>query len=468
MAVGAALRVAGASGELWFDEIWTLQLVGERAPTPLHVFWSVQHDNVHPLYGLYAALLPDHPNTLIYRLPAILCGIRTIIVAGLIGRRGGATEALIAMILVAFSYPLVHYGSEARGYGPMMFFLLVAFWLIEEDLRSGETKRGPWIAVTLAAAVLSHPLAVLAALVLALWAVLHHFSEMGFSITVAYRILRHFLPTAIALTLTVLLWSAAFAANGYEFGAPFEPAGFTGRFLTHVGDMVKLMFGAPFVPASIALVVAAVSAAGAVVWLFAKADPRAPLYTLMLLGLLGGLFLAAVPSHAFGRYYLFALVFLVPLAAQGLAALWASGRAQRGAAVGLIWMFIAGSAWANGHFLAYGRGDARAVLAMIARQESDNSARAAVDHEFRFRTTFDHHAAQATPGFNIVPVPLEEASSNAPRWLVLHHAPNSRKGPPPRHETLGTAIYELKAVSPQWGFSGFTWYLYRLPSALHR
>ena len=97
LAIGVGVRVLGASGELWLDEIWTLNLLAERAPTPFHVFWSVQHDNVHPLYGFYAWFLPDYPHPLLYRAPAIILGAGTIIVAGIIGLRGSRAEALIAI-----------------------------------------------------------------------------------------------------------------------------------------------------------------------------------------------------------------------------------------------------------------------------------------------------------------------------------------------------------------------------------
>ena len=56
---GLVLRTAGAGGDLWLDEIWTLSLLADRAPTPFHVFWSVQHDNSHTLYAFYAWFLPE-------------------------------------------------------------------------------------------------------------------------------------------------------------------------------------------------------------------------------------------------------------------------------------------------------------------------------------------------------------------------------------------------------------------------
>lgn len=447
---------------MWFDEIWSLYLVNQRAPTPLHVFWSVQHDNVHGLYGLYAAFLPAHPSSLLYRFPAIIFGTGTIVVAGMIGWRDGKAQALIAMVLVAFSYPLVHYGSEARGYAPMIFFVLVAFSLIEQDLKSGDSRRAIWIAIACGAAVLSHLLAIFAVVALVLWAVLYRFSERRSVWACARLTLKQLFPTAIVVALLVSLWVAAFAVSGYEFGALGSATGFADRFVGQVGDTVKLMFGAPFISAAAALAATTVIALALIVWQFSISDPRAAFNTLMLFGVIGGLFSAGLPGPAFGRYYLFALVFLIPLAAQGLAKLIAMGGAQRIIAALLLCLFLAGSGWANGNFLIYGRGSTESVLSAIGRERTDNFVEVAVDHQFRFNMLFAYHASRMDLGFDILMVPFEETGDNPPNWLVLHDVPHSSRKPPASRIPVAKGTYELKATNPQWGFSGFALYLYRL------
>ncbi len=462
VAAGGALRVAGAMGELWFDEIWSLFLVDQRASTPFHVFWSVQHDNVHGLYGLYAALLPTHPSPLLYRLPAVIFGTGTIIVAGMIGWRDGKAQAIIAMVLVAFSYPLVHYGSEARGYAPMIFFVLVAFLLIEGDLKSGDPRRAIWAAFACGAAVLSHLSAVFAVVALVLWAALFRFSETR-SVWVSARLtLEQLLPTFIAVTLVISLWVAAFAVNGYEFGALGSATGFADRFVDGVGDMVKLMFGASYVSPATALTAATAIALALIVWQFAISDPRAAFNTLMLFGVIGGLFCAGLPGPAFGRYYLFALVFLIPLAAQGLAKLLAMGGARRIAAALLLSLFLAGNGWANGNFLNYGRGSAESILSAIGRDRTGEIVEVAVDHKFRFNMLFAYHAARMNLGFDMRMVPFEKTGDRPPNWLVLHDVPYSSAPLPPPRIPVARGTYELEAINPQWGFSGFTLYLYRL------
>ena len=42
---------------------------------------------------------------------------------------------MLAALLVALSYPLVHYGGEARGYAPMLLFAVVLYQL--HSLRRG-------------------------------------------------------------------------------------------------------------------------------------------------------------------------------------------------------------------------------------------------------------------------------------------------------------------------------------------
>lgn len=50
--IGLTLRILGARGDLWLDEIWTLKLL-EHVGSPGEIFWNLAHDNNHPLNSLY-------------------------------------------------------------------------------------------------------------------------------------------------------------------------------------------------------------------------------------------------------------------------------------------------------------------------------------------------------------------------------------------------------------------------------
>ncbi len=469
VSAGLTLRVMGAWGELWLDEILTLNLLADRAPSPFHVFWSVQHDNVHPLYGFYAWFMPDYPHPLLYRLPALLLGAGTIVLAGLIGRRRSAAEALFAMVLAALAYPMVHYGSEARGYGPMMFCILMAFWLIDGDLQEGAARRRSWVALAFVGAVLFHATAVLAVLALGLWFLLDRFRETGSPPRARAQAFRYFLPGMVVLLFLYSVFVAAALTNGVQWGGFVGPAGVAGRFVAQVGEMVKMFWGLPAImPAWAGLGAVAAGVAAVIAWLFRQRDRRAPLYVIVLLGLPAALFVAGMNAHAFGRYYLFALVFLVPLAAQGLAGAWHRGRMGKTVCLVLLAMFLAGSARSNALFLAHGRGDMRAVIARLVEPGRGAVVRVGADYKWRFGIIATYHGRDVAPGIRFEILQLGGFGPAPPRWLVLHHYPTSGavafaargRQPAPRVKAAG-ARYVLDRVYRHWGLSGFDWMVYR-------
>ena len=110
--VSAALRFFGAQGDLWLDEIWTLNIVSNMEHAYL-IFWGPYHDNNHFLNTYYIYLVGAQSSPSVLRGLAIVTGIASVVVAGLIGLRRSRAEALINMLLFGLSYAMVHYGSEA-------------------------------------------------------------------------------------------------------------------------------------------------------------------------------------------------------------------------------------------------------------------------------------------------------------------------------------------------------------------
>lgn len=110
-----ALRVAGAQGDLWLDEIWSLAHVD--GGSPIDVFTSIHHDNNHHLNSLWLVLVGSHQPPMLYRVPAVAAGTATVLLLASM-RPGGR----VAAVLAASSSFLVHYDSEARGYALAALF----------------------------------------------------------------------------------------------------------------------------------------------------------------------------------------------------------------------------------------------------------------------------------------------------------------------------------------------------------
>jgi len=136
---------------LWFDEVWSLRLLREHVHSFGDVFTNLKHSNNHHLCSLWMWLVGQNASPLLYRLPSVLASIGTIMLAGLIGLRQSRLEGCIAAILTSWSYLLIHFGTEARGYALAIFFALLAWYALQQF----EEKRSwLWIIVFWSAQVL--------------------------------------------------------------------------------------------------------------------------------------------------------------------------------------------------------------------------------------------------------------------------------------------------------------------------
>jgi hypothetical protein len=135
VAVAAALRIRAAQNDLWLDEIWSLSLA-HNVSSLVGVLTSIHHDNNHYLNTLWMVLLPGRSNWWGYRLPSMVSGVATVIVAGLVGNRRGRVNAVILMLLTTFSYFLIVYSSEARGYSTAVFFALLSFFILDRFIKT--------------------------------------------------------------------------------------------------------------------------------------------------------------------------------------------------------------------------------------------------------------------------------------------------------------------------------------------
>ena len=169
VAAGAAVRLLACRGDLWLDEVWTLALL-DRVHSPLGILTEMRHANNHVLNTLFAYAVGPLEHDTLYRAPAWLGGVLAIALGARLAwlgdgpirsdRRPAAdasagTRAVWAAAVLAGSYLLVLYGSEARGYSLSLAFLLAALAVaIRDDVRAvdaqvRDTATGEQVALTL-------------------------------------------------------------------------------------------------------------------------------------------------------------------------------------------------------------------------------------------------------------------------------------------------------------------------------
>ena len=117
----AAFRLPGLFTDFWLDEIWTLSRTN-LLNSPVEIFTEFLSSNNNHLNTLIFYLLGEQKQWMLYRLHSLAAGIGTVIIAWLIAYQKGRLEAIIASLLTAGSYLMIHYSSEARGYAMVIFF----------------------------------------------------------------------------------------------------------------------------------------------------------------------------------------------------------------------------------------------------------------------------------------------------------------------------------------------------------
>jgi len=133
--LGILLRLRGVFTDFWLDEIWGLR-IALSAPSPLALITRIHQDTNHPLVSMVLWAIGPVLHWEWYRLLSLACGIGTIFLI----------RNPTYRVLAAFSFPLIVYSSEARGYAPAAFFLLVAY----------TTRRRLLFGIAIILAILSH------------------------------------------------------------------------------------------------------------------------------------------------------------------------------------------------------------------------------------------------------------------------------------------------------------------------
>jgi len=466
VALGVALRVQGAQGDLWQDEIWSLNHA--TAMTAWHeVFWNVIHDNNHPLNTLYMYLTGPDQAPWVYRLASIIGGALSILAAGwAVGREGGG-RVLVAMLLAAVLYPLVHFGSEARGYALMILFAYIAFGAV--DRAQSPTGWARWLfalAVTLGA--LSHFSILPIVFMMSIAFGLRRLKDgHGFWPSV-HATMRFCAPAAGGLALIgagVVYGFNHLTQGWYGGGAAYCPD--EGCFIGALDSIVRFStggFGAglPGLPSGL-FAILILSAVG---WLLLQGRARAFLYATLFIGT-PLLYLAlGQPNVPFGRYFLGVMAFLPILLADLTAQLRHSARAGRIIGGLAILLLVSANAWAVTRFHQVGRGNYTEVYDLITQNNPGQTITVGSDHTFRLSMVFDHLAGQKHLTKTMLYSAPKNVKRERPDWLVMVMR---SEGAAKKVVCLDggdadtvPALYGWIGSSEYWGLAGANWDVYHL------
>lgn len=451
-AAGAALRLRGAEGDLWLDEIWTLRLL-ERADSIGDVFLGIHHDNNHFLNSAWLWLVGAEAPVLVMRLAAVVCGTAAIPAAAAMGRRFCAAAGLCAAFLFSFGYFFVHYGSEARGYAGMMLAILLAYSALEAIFDDSSAVR--------------HYVVFALAICFGAFAHLTMVEATGaLCLTALARSYRRGPPggrPGVILVLAALATAPAVAC--FLFGAlspDFQVGAMVPFSLEALGEglagMIRsvLGLGAGWSDAAVVIIAAAVALALIAI---APAErrwfPAIAIFGLPILHAILGL-----PSQQYPRFHTTAAVALALLVGDGFAALWRRRGAWRGVAVVALGSIAVGDAVELTNFFRYGRGHYAEAVRIMGE---GSPASYAVDFA-KGETNAVIRYYSARHGAPAAPIAEQDWCETPPVWLVVVDLP--RGAPDLKARRTAGAEPCRKSFSRgrtflAWGLSGFTWTLYR-------
>lgn len=125
-AVGCFLRVIAAINNLWLDELISLH-IALSLHSVWQVFTSIHGDNNHYLNTVYLYLIGPQSYWPTYRYFSIACGVLSIPAGYWAAKNRSRTVAITYALVVSFSYPLIHFSSEARGYSAAVLACILAY-----------------------------------------------------------------------------------------------------------------------------------------------------------------------------------------------------------------------------------------------------------------------------------------------------------------------------------------------------
>ena len=457
-AVGTVVRVLTAQNDLWFDEVWTLQLLRERVHSFGDVFINIKHSNNHHLVSLWMWLVGQNASALMYRVPSVLASIGTVALAGFIGARRSWLEGCIAVILTSWSYLLIHYGTEARGYSLAIFFALLAWYALQqfEERRSWIWTIVFWSAVVLGfLAHLEFAVCFAGLVAWALWRFARDRSKWRQGVLDLFAL--------FTVPIVLLLAFYFVAVRGMEVGGGPEY-----QVKPLLIETASYMLGGPAsgAAAGIAALLAVASIYVVLVYLMFERDDRWIFYAVVIVAPLGLIpILLLVPLSV--RYFIISVAVSLVLLSSGYAALLRRGVAGVGIGLTLLAVFVAGNAVNTVIYSDLAAASTSPRFVSWKKIPTVEKSSITSDHDFRNAMLVNYYKRYLErpdyirymdgPALDAEYVRAKGASLGA-EWLILHRF-DLREHPERVTDHFGNN-YQLMTIYRYSDLSGWNWLLY--------
>lgn len=451
--IAAAVRLLPALGDFWLDEVWTWART-LQVNSAAEILFNLPDENNHILNTLVVWLIGPEAHWTLYRIPAVLAGCGTILLAAILsdGSQENRLASWIAGLTVGSSYLMIHYTSEARGYAYVMLFALLAHWLLQRALTTARVGYYLGFNAACLCGFLSQLMFVYWFAAAGVWAAFHLWrAQCGLSRMAGI------LAGLFGPPLVFLGWLyAVFIRYLHNGGGPrYAP-------LDVVLRTLSLTAGGPMdgVGTTIAAV-AVVAVAAWALWQLGRhrGDDRWLLDVLVIVVMPAGLLIVLQRPEVYVRYFLLSALYLQLLLAGELSRWLNEPGGRRYAAGVLLGLLLAGNFLHVGRLYQHGRGQYLAVLEEISRQTRGPVATIGSDHDFRNGMMLSYYQQWLPPGPQIQYIPVSRWSSTQPEW-ILTHSLDRQQQPPAELQPPAGGRYRLEQIARYAGLSGWQWHLY--------
>ncbi len=443
-------RFIAAQGDLWLDEIWSVFLV--KSATQLLDILYIRHDNNHILNSLYLYLIGDNRSAFIYRLVSILSGSATVVIMGLINLKRGLVAGIITLCLGTFSYPLIHYSSEARGYALGMFFALTSYVFFNKAL--SKTSMWPVILfqVSVLFGMLSHLMFIFVYVSLLAWFMTNQLRLGGRLNQLGVRlIIWNLAPITVSLALYFFFFQKMLIGGG-------DPRNHS-DVLVSVGSLISGAIKFPPLEAT-GILLSCIGFAVTFQHLRQEAGGEEIFYlgVVILVPLI--FWLVVRPGFLSERYFFLGLPFFYVMIGRLLANLWQAHVFQKSICLLVLLFFSAGNFQRSIDLMTIGRGGYRQAVQFMASQTLENNISVGSDHDFRNKILLQYFSQYLPQEKKLLYFEKGHWPFDGPEWLIAHSQKDDFT-PPNIIEFKGIGNYFLSEIFQYKGLSGFHWALYR-------
>jgi Dolichyl-phosphate-mannose-protein mannosyltransferase len=465
---GIVVRIWAAQDEFWLDEIWSLVVFARRIESPLDIL-TLHWDNNHYLVTFWMYLLKAQTDWFVYRIPSVVAGTGTVILAARIARRWGAFATFAATILTTTSYFLIQYASEARGYAVAGFFALAAFLAMDRYL----AKRSAWANISFGLAsvlgLLSHLTFVHFYLGALTWSIVScRKSAPSWRATFGPLLRCHAAPLSFLAALYLIDLRHMQLAGGEPYVT-----------VNVVANTLALAVG-NLAHAPVYVFLAALSAAAAAVValaiLWREKSDLCVFFAVTIFLSPAILLLIMRPTFLYERYFYVSYVFLLILFSYLLGKAAERGWTGESLSVVALTIVVLGNVKLTYDLLQVGRGHFLEAMQYLADHNEASDIYIEGDHESRdtaylhfyvpyvssgkrflyHNVTTDKRLLYQNPLFEVPP----DSIPNGDEWAIVQNQSRPYRPPPAVVATGRSQEFLLERVYPYAGLSGFNFALF--------